>query len=283
MTHRYPVLISKKLPLGFSLMEVILAVGLLGFGIAVVMRLLSSSLDTLQSVRGANQALDLVPVINLKLENPSVNIPIVDEDGGQKMVGNARMDFQRRFFNKVFESIKDNGAIQLLAYQYPRDLKKTDDIEHGYRLAVRFIPLKPIDPDLRTFFPDSFDSIFEDNPSEIYRVILSASSANSPEKLKVKGASRDEERDRGEVKVPDFVEYDIEGGQYGAGDKSIFVCQLDETLKPDEHLFLALQVHIFLQSDNPARTNNNPSPQLWDRTFHVENRMFSYNTSMLAY
>ena len=78
-------------------MEVILAVGLLGFGIAVVMRLLSGSLDTLQSVRGANQALTLVPIINLKLENPSVNIPIVDEDGGQTMVGDAREDFQRRF------------------------------------------------------------------------------------------------------------------------------------------------------------------------------------------
>ena len=283
MIHRYPVLTSKKPSTGFSLMEVILAVGLLGFGIAVVMRLLSGSLDTLQSVRGANQALDLVPIINLKLENPSVNIPIVDEDGGQTMVGDAREDFQRRFFNKVFESIKDNGALQLLAYQYPTDLKKTDDSEHGYSLAVRFIPLKPVDPALRIFFPDNFDSIFEDNPAEIYRVVLSASSANSPEKLKTKVASRDEERDRGEVKVPDFVEYDIEGGRYGDGDKSIFVCQLNETLKADEHLFLALQVHIFLQSDNPARTNNNPSPQLWDRTFHVENRMFSYNTSMLAY
>ena len=127
-------------------------------------------------------------------------------------------------------------------------------------MAVRFIPLKPVDPALRIFFPDNFDSIFEDNPTEIYRVVLSASSANSPEKLKTKDASRDEERDRGEDGGSDFVEYDIEGGRYGDGDKSIFVCQLNETLKADEHLFLALQVHIFLQSDNPARTNNNPSP-----------------------
>ncbi len=264
-------------------MEVILAVGLLGFGIAIVMRLLVSSLDTLQAVRGTNQALDLVPIINLKLENPSVNIPVVDDKGGQSLVGDARQDFQRRFFNKVFKSIQDNGAVQLLAYMYPREIQKRDDSAHGYRQAVRFIPLKPADAELRKFFPDTFDTIMDDNPSEIYRIVLSASSANSPEKLMTQPATRQEEKDRGEDNVPVFEEYDIEAGKLGAGEKSIFVCKLRPNLDPDSHLFMALQVHIFRQSDNPSRSNSNPTNQLWDRTFHVENRMFSYNTSMLAY
>ena len=83
--------------------------------------------------------------------------------------------------------------------------------------------------------------------------------------------------------MPVFEEYDIGSGKLGSGEKSIFVCQLRKNLDPDKHLFLALQVHIFRQSDNPSRSNSNPSMQLWDQTFHVENRMFSYNTSLLAY
>ena len=264
-------------------MEVILAVGLLGFGIAIVMRLLSGSLETLQSVRGANQALDLVPIINLKLENPSVNIPIVDDQGGQTLVGDARQDFQRRFFNKIFKSIQDNGAIQLLVYQYPKEIQKRDDSEHGYRQAYRLIPLKPADAELKKYFPDTFSTILDDNPTEIYRIVLSASSANAPEKLMTEQSDRQEEKDRGEVNVPVFEEYDIGSGKLGSGEKSIFVCQLRKNLDPDKHLFLALQVHIFRQSDNPSRSNSNPSMQLWDQTFHVENRMFSYNTSLLAY
>ena len=261
-----------------------MAVGLLGFGIAIVMRLLTNSLETLQAVRGANQALDLVPVINLKLEDPSVDIPIDDDKGGLTAVGDSNVAFQRRFFNKIFNIIKDDGAVQLLAYQYPREKKKSDDNEHGYSLGLRFIPLKPTDSELQKFFPGQMDTIMQDNPAEIYRVILSASSANAPEKLKTKPASRPDETERGEVLVPIFEKYDIENGQIsGSGDKSIFVCQLRETLDPDEHLFLAIQVHIFRQSDNPSRSTSNPSLQLWDRTFHVEDRVFSYNTSMLAY
>ena len=111
MTIRFPVS-TKRRPRtrrsawwGFSLLEVILAVGLLGFGIAIVMRLLTNSLETLQAVRGANQALDLVPVINLKLEDPSVDIPIDDDKGGLTAVGDSNVAFQRRFFNKIFNII----------------------------------------------------------------------------------------------------------------------------------------------------------------------------------
>jgi prepilin-type N-terminal cleavage/methylation domain-containing protein len=272
---------------GFSLLEVIIAIGLLGFGVAIVMRLLSGSLETLMVVRGANQALDLVPVINLKLENPSVDIPIVDDQGNQTAIGDANVAFQRRFFNKIFKSIQDKGAVQLLAYQYPREKllgKSPDDSEHGYSLGVRFIPLKPLDNELQKFFPSKISTIKEDYPSEIFRVIISASSANDQEKLQTRSANI-LEQGRGEDKVPVFAKYDIQSGNISgsASGKSIFVCQLNKSLDPDDQLFLAVQIHIFRQSDNPSRSNSNPSMDLWDRTLHIEDRLFTYNTSMLAY
>jgi prepilin-type N-terminal cleavage/methylation domain-containing protein len=272
---------------GFSLLEVIIAIGLLGFGVAIVMRLLSGSLETLMVVRGANQALDLVPVINLKLENPSVDIPIVTDQGNQTTIGDENVAFQRRFFNKIFKSIQDKGAVQLLAYQYPREKlmgKSPDDSEHGYNLGVRFIPLKPLDNELQKYFPSKISTIKEDYPAEIFRVIISASSANDQEKLQTRAANA-LEQDRGEDKMPVFAKYDIKSGNISgsASGKSIFVCQLNKSLDPDDHLFLAVQIHIFRQSDNPSRSNSNPSMELWDRTLHIEDRLFTYNTSMLAY
>jgi prepilin-type N-terminal cleavage/methylation domain-containing protein len=278
---------SNNLPSGFSLLEVIIAIGVLGFGVAIVMRLLSGSLETLMVVRGANQALDLVPVINLKLENPSVDIPILDDNGNQTTIGDADVAFQRRFFNKVFEIIQDKGAVQLLVYQYPREKligKSPDDSEHGYNLGVRFIPLKPLDNELQKYFPSKISKIKEDYPAEIYRVIISASSANDQEKLQTRTAN-DQEQERGEDKVPVFAKYDIKSGiiSGSASGKSIYVCQLNKSLKPDDHLFLAVQIHIFRQSDNPSRSNSKASMDLWDRTLHIEDRLFTYNTSMLAY
>ena len=97
------------------------------------MRLLTNSLETLQAVRGANQALDLVPVINLKLEDPSVDIPIDDDKGGQTAVGDSNVAFQRRFFNKIFNIIKDDGAVQLLAYHVA--VAKGTDVDQPRNLA----------------------------------------------------------------------------------------------------------------------------------------------------
>jgi prepilin-type N-terminal cleavage/methylation domain-containing protein len=288
MISRFPNLSRNNIiPSGFSLLEVIIAIGLLGFGVAIVMRLLSGSLETLMVVRGANQSLDLVPVINLKLENPSVDIPIVDDKGNETTIGDADVAFQRRFFNKIFEVIQDKGAVQLLAYQYPREKlmgKSPDDSEHGYNLGVRFIPLKPPGKELQKYFPGKTSTIKEDYPAEIFRVIISASSANDQEKLQTRTANT-EEKERGEDKVPVFAKYDIKSGSTSgsAGGKSIYVCQLNKSLDPDEHLFLAVQIHIFRQSDNPSRSNRNPTMELWDKTLHIKDRLFTYNTSILAY
>ena len=150
-------------------------------------------------------------------------------------------------------------------------------------MGMRLIPLKPAsDAKLKEFFPDNTDMIYDDQPSEIYRIVLSASSANAPDKLITKAATADE-RKRGEEKAPVFEKYDIKGDRFGEGEDSIYVCKLKGDMKSEEQLFLAIQVHIFRQSDNPARSGVTPTFQHWDRTFHVENRMFSYNTSMLAY
>ena len=258
------------------MIEVILAAGLLGFGVAIVLRLLSGSMDTLKVARAAKHSLDLVPILNAKLSHPGIDDP-------PEVARDHDMPFQRRFFNNVCREILDHGAVQLLVYQFQRD----DNVQGGLEnaLSTNFVHLQQSGGgDLEQFFSGTLDQIVQDKPLEVYRLVLSASSANSLDKLETRSPSA-EELNRGESQVPEFFRYDILTGQLGnsAGNESLFVCRLKDSLDPGELVFLAVQVHIFRQRGTAGKFKGNPSPAYWNQGFQVEDLVFSYNTSLLAY
>ena len=261
---------------GFSLLEVILAVGLLGFGVAIVLRLLTGSMDTLKVARAAKHSLDLVPILNAKLSHPGIDDP-------PEVARTDVIPFQRRFFDAICREILDNGAVQLLVYQF----QQNDQIQGGLEnaLGTNFVHLQQSGGgDLERFFSGTLDQIAVDKPLEVYRLVLSASSANSLDKLESRNPSADE-ANRGEVQVPEFFRYDILTGQLGnsAGNESLFVCRLRKSLDPGDLVFLAIQVHIFRQRGTAGKSEGNPSPAYWNQGFQVEDLVFSYNTSLLAY
>ena len=120
-----------------------------------------------------------------------INIPtIVDESGVGGRGGKADQTFQRRFLTNCTTLSK---ATVRFSFSLP--------VFRRIQMGMRLIHKASIRCETKRIFPDNTDMIYDDQPSEIYRIVLSASSANAPDKLITKAATA-EERKRGEEEAP---------------------------------------------------------------------------------
>jgi hypothetical protein len=257
---------------GFSMIEVVLAIGLLAFGVAIALRLLTGSLESLQSARASLSALDLVTIIEAKLNNPGIDDPPEQKNEDQ-------ISLKRRFFNEVFDAIQDNGAIQLIAYPYEPADPPTDDNS----LGVRLMPIPEYSGGtLDRFFSSNLSKVLSDAPETMYRLILSASPANE-EKL-IYTQSESTVKPFAPEKIADFVDYDCISGQLRKGSNSqvLQIAQIKSDVDSDFTYNLAIRVHIFRESFNFKPGAVMDAQQL-NRDFHVKDLAFTFDTMLLAY
>ncbi len=228
-------MVSRDRQSGFSMIEVVLAIGLLAFGVAIALRLLSGSLESLQTARASLSALDLVTIVEAKLNHPGIDDPPVLKNQDQ-------ISLKRRFFNEIFDEIQDNGAIQLLAYPYEPDAPIPSD---NNALGVRMLLVPGYSGStLENYFSSNLTMILSDEPDTMYRLILSASPAN--EETLIYSQATENKKAFAPEQIADFVDYDCLTGRLNGGTESqvLEIAQIDSSA--DYKIWHSLLIPCFL-------------------------------------
>lgn len=261
---------------GFSMIEVILAIGLLAFGVGIALRLLSGSLESLKAARAANTALDLVPVIEAKLSQPGIDHP-------PALNVQSQDSLKRRFFNQVFTSIKKNEAIQLLVYPYDSGSGNQNDRN---ALGARFSPIPGLGGDsLQSFCSSNLATLVSDAPDQLFRIVLSASPANEERLIFTKKATNPAAFEP--ERIPSFVEYDVKSGGLPSESSSqtLDICQIQTTNSGetgDSYSSIVIRVHIFRQGF-PFSPGANADTDELNKNLQINNLAFTFDTILLAY
>lgn len=266
-------MVSRDRQSGFSMIEVVLAIGLLAFGVAIALRLLSGSLESLQTARASLSALDLVTIVEAKLNHPGIDDPPVLKNQDQ-------ISLKRRFFNEIFDEIQDNGAIQLLAYPYEPDAPIPSD---NNALGVRMLLVPGYSGStLENYFSSNLTMILSDEPDTMYRLILSASPAN--EETLIYSQATENKKAFAPEQIADFVDYDCLTGRLNGGTESqvLEIAQIDSSADSDFVYSLAIRVHLFRESFHFKPGATLDKDQL-NRDFHVQDLAFTFDTMLLAY
>ena len=262
---------SCKAIAGFSMIEVILAIGLLAFGVGIALRLLTGSLETLKAARSANTALDMAPIVEAKLSQPGI-------DGPPSLNVKSQISLKRRFFNDLFLAIKDNNAAQLLLYSYKSDPDDGNDLN---ALGARFVPLVGAS-NLGSHCSSTLDKMVEDAPGQLFRLVLSASPANEEDLIYTKKATNQLafQPDR----IPSFVKYDVKSGALpnGSSSQTLDICQIKPIEKADAHSSLVVRAHIFRQGF-PFSPGAKATIEELNRNLQFNNLAFTFDVMVLAY
>jgi len=277
MKLSFPQSLSKRHPsgaiAGFSMIEVILAIGLLAFGVGIALRLLTGSLESLKAARSANTALDLVPVVEAKLSQPGIDHP-------PALNVQSKISLKRRFFNQVFSSIKKNDAIQILVYPYESDAQNQNDRN---ALGARFAPIPGLGADsLQSYCSSNLATLGTDAPDQLFRVVLSASPANDETLIYMKKAASPAAFEP--ERIPSFVEYDVKSGGLPSGSSSqtVDICQIKPNEKEEHHSSIVIRAHIFRQSF-PFSPGAKPDTEELNKNLQINNLAFTFDTILLAY
>ena len=143
---------------GFSLIEVVLAIGIFLVTVLALVGLLGPTLQSVDEVEKADETASVVSTVNAFLQSsPDIN------PGGSK-------------FNAIFDALTSNDHATIFVYRYYDD--QTDSNEERIALEVGFAPSESGAINNRAIVnqPSENPANFADAAGPIYRVVLSASS-----------------------------------------------------------------------------------------------------------
>jgi hypothetical protein len=265
---------------GFSLLEVVLAIGLLAFGVAIALRMLNGSLESVKTARSVNDAMVIVPLVEAKLTQPGIDSPMVLKGGTDPI------PLKRRFFDEVFNGIKNTGAIQLLAYPYSPDPLVGSSTESANALGGRFMQVDSLGGgnSFQNFLSSDQGKLITDAPDKLFRIILSASPVNDKELVQEESSAPITQGfSKGwEAK---FFAYDITSGQErdsGSGVQPIKIAKMKGNLDPKLFSSLAVRVHI-LPQPFAFVPGASPTLQSLNKTIRSKDLAFTFDTMLLAY
>jgi len=154
---------------GFSLIEVVLAIGIFLVTVLALVGLLGPTLQSVDEVEKSDEVASVVNTVNAFLQNsPDIGDP------------NATPPLSK--FDKIYETLgnaSDNEAT-IFVYRYYDD---TDPSEERIALEVGFAPNEPVNNRAKVNQPGDNPANFADAAGPIYRVVLTASSV-TPETLR---------------------------------------------------------------------------------------------------
>lgn len=149
---------SISLRKGFSLIEVVLAIGIFLVTVLALVGLLGPTLQSVDEVEKADETASVVSTVNAFLQSsPDIN------PGGSK-------------FNAIFDALTSNDHATIFVYRYYDD--QTSSNEERIALEVGFAPSESGAINNRAIVnqPSENPANFADAAGPIYRVVLSASS-----------------------------------------------------------------------------------------------------------
>lgn len=272
---------GKRRNRGFSLIEVILAIGLLAFGIGIAMRMLTGALESLRTAKSANAAMEVVPIVEAKLEQPGI-------DGPQALNVQSKTPLKRRFFDELFREIKGSGAVQLLVYNH--DQESSPGSNRINALGAKFLEFPGVGGGtLDKYLSSDTSQLTKDSPEELYRIILSASPVNDQKLIVETTVKTPSVQDFSRGFEPEFYAYDIvdhnvsgPSSSSSPGGQTIDIAKIKSAAKPEEVTSLAVRIHLFPQSLSFAQ-GNFPTREKLNQSIRAKDLAFTFDTLLLAY
>lgn len=157
---------------GFSLIEVVLAIGIFLVTVLALVGLLGPTLQSVDEVQKADETASVVSTVNAFLQSsPDIN------PGGSK-------------FNAIFNALTSNDHATIFVYRYYDDQTSPD--EERIALEIGFAPSESGAINNRAIVnqPSQNPANFADAAGPIYRVVLSASSV-TPESHRLSTRNND--------------------------------------------------------------------------------------------
>jgi competence protein ComGC len=151
MTTRSNLLVSTATTKGFTLIEVVLAIGIFLLSILALVGLLAPTLSSIDDVSQADEVISVVNTVNAFL----MNSPDIAPNGSR--------------FNAVYQALQagHNGVLTIFVFRQFEDATSAEEqIKIGFSSAVGIRGIDPL----------AVISSFENAAGPIYRVLLSASS-----------------------------------------------------------------------------------------------------------
>jgi len=153
---------SKSSRPGFTLIEVVLALGVFFISILALIGLLAPMLQSVDEVEKIDEITSVVNSVNAFLQS-SPRIPIRDGDG----------EITQTTFDSVYQAVRSGNEASVFIFRYYEGAGGSAD---SIRLAVGFSPNENDDGNFVSPNAVIDENLFEDAAGPIYRVVLSASS-----------------------------------------------------------------------------------------------------------
>lgn len=243
------------------------------------MRMLTGALESLETAKSVNSAMEIVPVVEAKLEQPGI-------DGPQILDRPDKVPLKRRFFEQLFRSIKGRGAVQLLVYTFDPDTSKPKVMKDRNALGARFLEFPGIGTGtLDPYLSSNISQLAMDSPHTLYRIILSASPVNDDSMIVVDSVNPATVEDFSRGYEPAFRDYDIRTGSTastGSDGQTIEIAELKSSVQVDQVSSLAVRVHLFPQP-YPFAPGMAATQVGLNKSIRAKDLAFTFDTLLLAY